>query len=178
MVHKVHKEFDHLSDLPKIQPRRTSRPASWPPRERGGSPGVRVSILPSASSCLLVYSPPLCDRPFLKHDPLPADDDLFKGNSLIGQRDGLSHEHGELRAAGQHSPRQAPRPSQYVSAISFAFPSIIRMAPSAQAVAHSPQPEQRPSSISMIFLRIFIGFLLLPNSLHAEAPAQVFRPFR
>jgi hypothetical protein len=49
------------------------------------------------------------------------------------------------------------------------------MAPSAQAVAHSPQPEQRPSSICMIFLRIFIGFLLLPKPVHAES-AQVFHP--
>ena len=55
--------------------------------------------------------------------------------------------------------RQSPSPSQKFSRISFAFPFMISMAPSWQALAHSPQPLHRSSSMTMIFLSILSLFL-------------------
>ena len=62
-------------------------------------------IIPEVIDQQLCYSPLtiihsfislLCDRPFLEYGPLAADEDLFERDSLIGQRHGLSYEHGEL----------------------------------------------------------------------------------
>lgn len=49
-----------------------------------------------------------------------------------------------------HPERQAPSPSQKLSETTFALPSTMAMAPSAQSRTHWPQPSQRSASISMM----------------------------
>src|SRR5512137_939475 len=57
-----------------------------------------------------------------------------------------------VMASSGHSPRQAPRPSQYLSLTSFAFPSTIRRAPSAHADTQTPHPVHFSSSMRTTFL--------------------------
>ena len=70
-----------------------------------------------------------------------------------------------LIAPRGHSPRQAPRPSQYVSATSRALPSTMRSAPSAHAGTHRPQPSHFVSSILMSFLRGSTWFLFSADAI-------------
>jgi hypothetical protein len=51
-------------------------------------------------------------------------------------------------------------PSQYISLTSLALPSIIFMAPSAQAFTHKPQPLHFSSSIFTMFRKAILKYLI------------------
>jgi len=55
-------------------------------------------------------------------------------------------------ASWGHAPMQVPSPSQWLSLTRRALPSIICIAPSAQAITHRPQPSHFSSSILIIRL--------------------------